>query len=430
MLKKVNPRLPDHDTCQRSLDWLYTDIEKWFQSHVPDHGHLWMADDDLNGLSSRFPSPSAKVEIIFTGSFLMKFLESGHWPFQDFRIWVLSERVKEIFINLFQLPASEIGVIGRKVHAKKSLGENFVYAGRLSRGKNIPGMLRFVSELQKIRPNVTLDIFGAFDDFPDESLGRYVAGDLRDEVMALVDNLPWTSTPVFHGDVPQDKWPLIQKPSPTFISFSSSMYEDYGTAAEIACRKGWPCFVSNWGGHSEASAWHIPFYEIPQWFELPVLQNLKANHLAEKFNQNGFSFSGKDPGFIPGKSTQLQTARNSFILHSPEALLCLRNKMYLYADTTKGSAFFREYRFCMSGNSRGKNLLISNDQSDEEILIPETSGEIETTTVRDALSPFFLKRLSGYQRIHVCTGKEEGEKIVQYLKTTLQLPTEIILWTR
>lgn len=349
--RKINPDTTDADTCQKSLDWLGNEVTEWLRTNVPDHGEIWFADDNST-LGSRFPSESAKVEIIFTGSFFLRFLESGLWPFRNQRIWVLSQRVKDIFVHLFGISQEEIGVIGRPVKKENHPGHNFVYAGRLSFTKNIPGLLHFISELQKVSPEATLDVFGEFDTFPDESLGRFAPFNLKENVMDLMSKLHWTNRPVFHGEVAQNEWPLVNRKNPAFISFSTLMYEDYGTAVEIATRRNWPALISDWGGHAEASGQHVPVSLLPEAFMPEEIQALKAKRLVTQFMDGKFNFRSCDPAYIPVTCKTLQIARNEFMAKSsPEILLCFREEMSFFADTEKGQKIFRSYRQRMAGGA-------------------------------------------------------------------------------
>ncbi len=349
--RKINPDTTDADTCQKSLDWLRVEVTDWLNTNVPDHGEIWFADDS-SSIVSNFPSAGSKVEIIFTGSFFLRFLESGMWPHWNQRVWVLSQRVKEIFVHLFGMPQEEIGVIGRPVKKEVTPGQNFIYAGRLSFTKNIPGLLHFVSELQKISPDATLDVFGEFDTFPDESLGRFAPFSLKENVMNLMTKLHWNRRPVFHGEVPQNDWPLVDRQNPAFISFSTLMYEDYGTAVEIATRKNWPALISDWGGHAEASGHHVPVSLLPETFMPEEIQALKAKRLVTQFMDGKFLFRSFNPASIPATCKSLHKARNEFMgAAGPEILLCFRDEMSFFADTQKGQKIFRSYRKIMAGGA-------------------------------------------------------------------------------
>ncbi len=248
------------------------------------------------------------------------------------------------------MPADEIGVIGRPEKKIVKPGNNFVYAGRLSFTKNIQGLLLFISELQKVSPDTTLDLFGEFDNFPDESLGRFHPFSMKDSVMELIAKLPWSHKPVFHGEVPQSEWPKLKRTHPAFISFSTSMYEDYGTAVEIATRKNWPALLSDWGGHAESSGFHIPPRMIPEAFLPENIQVLKAQRLVTQFLEGKFSYRSIDPKFIPESCKSLSQARVHFMTKTgPEILLCFREEMSHFADTPKGQNIFKAYRQLMAG---------------------------------------------------------------------------------
>lgn len=154
------------------------------------------------------------------------------------RLWTFSPRIKAFLIDVYQMKSEEIGIIGRFPSSKKPSAPDFnqtvnlVYAGRLSLTKNITSLIRLTSLLQThFKRDVTLDLFGKTDNFPDESIGRFTDFSMNEEIEELIKRLPWKNKPVIHAPVPQHEWLNINRPHPLFISLSSSMYEDFGTAA-------------------------------------------------------------------------------------------------------------------------------------------------------------------------------------------------------
>lgn len=434
-IRKINPKIIPEDTCQKSLNWLETHVQSWLSANVKDVGEIWFADENATHLTSKFPKNTKNVEVVFTGSFLLRFLESGLWPFENYRIWVLSHRVKNIFVAMFHIPEERVGVIGRSLNydaKERPLGNNFIYAGRLSFTKNIIGLLHLVSCLQVDHAlDVTLDLYGAFDDFPDESLGRYLPINLKESVTSLIAGLPWTEKPVMHGEVAQGEWLKVNRANPTFISLSTSMYEDYGTAAQMAHEAGWPCLLSDWGGHSDASAYLMPTSLIPQTFENEGWLKRKAEFLAGRIKNKDLQLNKASQGFIPQKysAKELETSRNTFMKKwGPEILLCLREKMNFFADTPKGTEFFHHYRNHLSDRVQQKNLFIVNDLVFPIRLPRDLNSEFEMISLREVFNPFFLKRYHSYKRILLIEMNEEIPALMNFFKKILGLSIEIETW--
>lgn len=432
------------DPCQISLDWLEEFAQHWFTENVSNHGQLWFSDENVRGITKNFPNPHLPVEVILTGSFFARILESTFWNFDKFRLWTFSPAIKSFLTSILNIDPAKIGVIGRPCYQTPLFVPDFtqevnlIYAGRLSLSKNISALLRVVSLLQtKHNKKVTLDIFGEFDSFPDESLGKYQIPSLDELILKNFNELPWCEAPTFHGHVPAKDWINIKRLHPTFISLSTSMYEDFGTATQMAASRGWPSILSSWGGHKSAqNSILIPSYLIPQEAEPTFIQNAKSQEMAKKLSSNTFEFftNQKDSNFIP----QSYFERESFqqLIHyfiknnSPEILFCFREKMTEFADTAKGVSLFKEYRKCFAGDSTAHTAIVYDDSCNapviEGLTLPRETYEL--IAVRQLFSSFYLKELPSFKEIIFLNLNEEMTlRVSDFLTSTLSLNTPLFI---
>ena len=443
MIRKINPKIISSDICQTSLDWLEVHAKEWMKENVSDHGRIWFPDENTLGLTDNFPKEGELVEVILTGSFFVRLLEAKLWPFKNMRLWTFSPRIKSFLIDAFQMKPEEIGVIGRYPSLKQPLPPDFtqtvnlVYAGRLSLTKNITTLLRLTSLLQThFKRDVTLDIFGKTDNFPDESIGRYSDFSMDQEIEELIQMLPWNKQPVFHGKVPQYEWLNLNRPQPVFISLSSSMYEDFGTAAEIASQQGWPSLLSNWGGH--ASANHtllVPMHLVARTHEPVFLQNYKTLALAAKLSENALPFRAtqNEPGFIAttilNQSSFYNSLDNFLKKWGPEILLSLREKMSTFADSPKGIEFFKNYHASFAPESYQVAWIINDLAPMTDTKLPLQEEAFEVIYLRELFNPYFLKRILKFKKIVLFDLNDDQPKVHQYLKETLGLDTPLFIWS-
>jgi hypothetical protein len=440
MIKKIPLKAPPTDTCQVSLDWLQSYAAAWFKENVPNHGQIWFPDENILGLTTNFPKHHDHIEVILTGSFFIRLLESQLWPFKSFRFWVFSSRIRNFLIQEFNFSADVIGLIGRKAESRvpaltsqKSL--NLIYAGRLSLTKNITAIMRLVSHLQKNSArDVTLDIFGQPDDFPDESIGRYSSFSMSDVIGQLSTELDWSSPPVFHGYVEQSEWPRVKRANPIFISFSTSMYEDFGTAAQIAINAGWPCILSDWGGHADnPNSYLVPHSLIAQTREPRFIQESKTKLLANYILGLGESeqLSRGSESIIPLREIQreeLHLCLNKFLVGiGPTILFSLRERMSYFADLPKGMDFFSRYHQALR-NGLAREAIIVNDLVDtRNIKVNHNEHPFDVYFTREIFSHQSARRLSSYKKIIIYGSNSECKSVLAYLRNIIGEEIEIHL---
>lgn len=445
MIRKINPKIIYPDICQTSLDWLADHATKWLKENVPQHGRIWFPDENTQGLTEKFPKDDELVEVVLTGSFFIRILEAKLWPFKNMRLWTFSPRIKAFLIDVYQMKSEEIGIIGRFPSSKKPSAPDFnqtvnlVYAGRLSLTKNITSLIRLTSLLQThFKRDVTLDLFGKTDNFPDESIGRFTDFSMNEEIEELIKRLPWKNKPVIHAPVPQHEWLNINRPHPLFISLSSSMYEDFGTAAEIASHHGWPSLLSNWGGHGSAN--HnllVPMHLVARTYEPVFLQNYKTLTLATQLIDNSLPFlssSHAEPGYVPDRiwdKQSLGTTIDDFIkCWGPGVLLSLREKMSTFADTPSGIELFKKYHAFL-GPEKTQIAWIINDLAPlPDFKLPLEDKAFEVIYLRELFNPYFLKRIADFEKIVLFDLGEDLSRVVRFLREVHGLSTPLFIWSK
>jgi len=446
-LLKVHPHIPTTDLCQKSLDLLEDAINVWFARKGIQADRVWYADRESDGRTSDFPKTNTSVEIVLTGSFLHRLFEAPLWPFQEFRIWVISSRVRNILIKQFGFNEGKIGLIPASelkpllnhhqlpagTVQSDSLPREWIYAGRISAGKNILGLLETVSFLQiEHKIPIQLTLFGKFEESKDPSFGRYQDFSNESLIMNAFQNLPWTLRPIFHDEVAQYEWLKGCNENHALVSFSTHMCEDFGTSPWIAKSRGLTCILSDWGGfadHIGDRVHHIPTRMIPQTYDNKILRLSKARALAQLLAHatppvSSPSLSGETPR--PFTKTEFLAPLQKFIDHYyPEVFMMVRNYFDRFADSAKGKSFFLEYRFIMAGGVFSDHIYAINETTpdtfatqkvcDAILMNQKNNITIEFVPTVNLLSKFFLENIDQYKKISIVNDSPGNQKIQELL---------------
>lgn len=138
----------------------------------------------------------------------------------------------------------------KDVELPKEKPGQFVYAGRVSFGKNILQLMSQFHRVQQIHPEHTLDIYGGFD-----SIGYLFHGlrphedSLKREFFKLIDMSKGKIR--YHGEIAPEK--LAQKLVLYKYLISASLYhdEDFGLIVPQAMACGVTPIITNWGGYRD-----------------------------------------------------------------------------------------------------------------------------------------------------------------------------------
>lgn len=126
----------------------------------------------------------------------------------------------------------------------------FLYAGRISYGKNILQMMNTFIKASQVNPSISLSICGDFD-----SIGfrftkyRFSREYIKKEFFKLIDASKGKIR--YLGFIPMDQMPALYAKHQYFVSMSTYQDEDYGLAvAQSICSSCYP-IVSAWGGYRD-----------------------------------------------------------------------------------------------------------------------------------------------------------------------------------
>ncbi len=248
---------------------------------------------------SKFSKSSEAKNVVLFGDFLKSLANSRSWQGESFRLWTLSHSVKKVCTDLIGIPEETIGVIPRlelfparrpfRIFPKNKSEWVLVYAGRFSFAKNLTMLARVVSLLQtKYHEKVKLVLIGRFDSFGRDDRAIYHRPRFETEFKQLCASLPWTIPPRFLAPKKAEKWTKIPLKNPVFVSLSTSPEEDFGVSLAQARAEGWPCVLSDWGGHRDVIGPHvlrIPESALGDPRTAEVLQSARAEVIAQMIHE-------------------------------------------------------------------------------------------------------------------------------------------------
>jgi len=251
------------DPCITSVDMLEKRSRKYLSEKL-GLANLWFTDHSSGTNSKQLKNISndEAINTVLFGDFFRRFFESGNWPFDNYKIWLLSHSCKRVMENLFHIESDKIGVIPRYElfpHSKAEVPNpnekiELIYSGRISATKNIEFICAITSYLQTSENlNVSLRIFGHYDDEFHENYGRRIHKNYQEKLENFISTLSWSEKPIFEGRKKPDEWVMGNFKQPVLINMSNYFCEDYGVAVAQAQEKGWPVLLSEWGGHLDVT---------------------------------------------------------------------------------------------------------------------------------------------------------------------------------
>lgn len=334
----------------------FNDLRQRFQQYMgPD---VYLMDDERE-LAKRAYETTDQANIVLFGSALFRLLESGSWPFRSQKIFVLSRVLKDFLVDWFQFKPDEIGLISRadlyplkSAKLKSSRGIQFVMAQRLSRSKRAELILAFVSYWQNnVDATASLLIAGSFDEhtntFDDDDQKDY-----EQYFKQILNQLPWTIPPAYLGD--RADWFEMPLSNPCYCNFSQYDLEDFSVALSEALTKGWPVFLSAFGGLLDVQGEGI--YHWPQTL-LATQEDLstagaKLSEYFQRAIQQPKDARSYSPSFMPQVVDQ---ARLSELRHQALSQLgwsfhfLLKGMRAEFGLTPQGQTLIKKYRAYMRG---------------------------------------------------------------------------------
>lgn len=180
-------------------------------------------------------------------------------------IWVLSSSHALLLSRFHKIPIEHIGIIPRYElfslgKYKKSNVKNYdksfslISSASISKNKNFEFCVKVMSHAQKVSiQNIECFVCGPNMEY-----------DLN-QVKNIVSKYVWKHEPKLLGDIGTN-WADHDYRNPILLSFSTSIYEDYGVSIAQAQAKGWPVVISDWGGHRDVQGKYV--IKIPyKWIE-------------------------------------------------------------------------------------------------------------------------------------------------------------------
>lgn len=247
------------DPCQVSVDVLRSRCRQFFaREKAIGARSIWFADHFRD--PPKVP-PGGVLDVVLFGSFVRRFLESGNWTADHYRLWCLTPAVRDVMVKVMGVPASAVGVIPRarlesKPKATKlpSLSKPFtlVFGGRLSASKNLELLIRTVHALQtEWDLDVELVLSGDFDDRMHPDRGTWRDEDYAGQTKSLIASLEWRRPPRLRHGLGPKNWIRQFYVRPVYVNLSTYVYEDFDVSLSQAREAGWPAIVSDWGGHRD-----------------------------------------------------------------------------------------------------------------------------------------------------------------------------------
>ncbi|MFM6929778.1 MAG: hypothetical protein ACKOX6_15015 [Bdellovibrio sp.] len=459
MSLKVSPLEINEDLCKTSIDILIEKCTEWFHQKQID-GPLWFADS-----AQVFPHQSENpVNIVLFGGFMKRYLESGNWFFANARIWVLSASVQKVLSQLLGVDPIHIGIIPRYELFPKTSSNlpfpridklaTFVFAGRISSVKNIKMLLETVSALQADNRMVHLVLIGAYDNQTHYDHGRFDLVNYQNEIEQLIQRLPWQTPPVVKPKTASNQWHLDEIINPIYVNFSTFMCEDFDVSTAQVQSLGWPCLLTDWGGHQEVTGDNvlkIPPSSVAHDHEPDPVRQIKAKALAKSLTQlrpqQHSTTNDRTAATLPKPISQedLDVCRRRFISRNKEHISCAyREGLDSFADTPTGKRFFASYRALFSGPSESNSsiCILINDLHKsknpylaeafsvcEKILSRFEIRPLKFISLRDLFAADSLKKIAASNLFIVPFMSEEIAPILSHFITHLN-PEKMIVVSR
>lgn len=268
-----NVSWPSHDLLQPACSqWVRARCQQtpWFPGPLRD-----------NTLP---PLDSEILDVVLFGDFVDQLARFRTWPLRSsYRLWVLGRAVQKVCVEILGFAESEVGVIPRyelfpaspapREFPLKEDAFTLVYSGRFVSNKNFDLFLRTASALQTRYGMKSMKVRGAgFYPFSPEVLSAQFA--------YLILKLPWVDPPVLHTNLGTLDWVSAFPEQPVLLSLSSHRREDFGVSVAQAQAAGWPCCLTEWGGHRDVTG--------PNVIKIPAaLAPTSARAINETFDVSG-----------------------------------------------------------------------------------------------------------------------------------------------
>lgn len=455
------------DPCQVSVDILRHRALVFLKKKVKAK-HVWFADHYKEMPEAR---PGEVVDVVFFGSFVRRFLESGNWPEGRYRFWCLTGSVKSAIASLLLVPKTAVGVIPReeifappKKVAKLPKSDHamtFVFGGRLSATKNLELLVRVVNRLQLGHGlDVSLVLSGDFDDRNHPDRGIWEGERYSEKLKSLISSLEWKSKPLFKHRLGPNNWTEQAYVNPVYVNLSTYLYEDFDVSLAQARARGWPAIVSDWGGHRDVveseSVMKIHPAMIGHSHEATELTRLRAEAIAiwidARLSRKAVFESEVAPraSYVEPEvvsSRAIDESRRKFLrLLGPGGLTLQRRGLDGFSYEDASEKFFASYRACFAAPLRGSAVaVLVNDLHASDVRsvaeIPHVceaimrdpsraKSQIVLVPVNEALHPMHAFVFARAKEILVPFESRHLAPLVRHWREDLEVPGKILAVSR
>lgn len=347
----------EFDSAFESINFLQKIVGDYLQSTY-GYSNLFFPDAYLDSFENI--NCEEIVDVILLGSFARSFLESGNLPFKKIRFWCVSQSVKNALVSIFKISSENIGLISREhllknPSVKKEINPtkvvNFVYAGRLCPAKNIELLIETVNALEhNYQKEIQLHLIGDFDHQEKIYVKSVADHNYEESIKKLISQMSWKNRPVIYKKEPQAEWMNKFKDNQVFVSLTTNVFEDFGVSVFQVQKLGWPCILSDWGGHKEVASSNIlkiPYSYLSQMKEDKFKASILSKFINENFYSNNFTNKIITTNVESPKSLtmdEFDLIRKSFMLeYGPQINLVLREKWNELILTKNGIRFYCQY---------------------------------------------------------------------------------------
>ncbi len=421
MMSRIPRHYPLWDDCNTSMNILYERIEKYFQEH---HFHFKnrLYSDFYKGVDLCWESNEV-VDVITFGDTIRKIFQSGNLVQSDLRFWNICEAFRKLQNDLIYNGQNIVNVIEREslfesqdsTNVDLSKPIDLIYAGRISRQKNIGMLIRFNEQLNREGIPSRLHLFGSYDNRYHEHLGRQRYSNYETELASLISKCRYK--PQFYGRVGKNEWLERDYDQPIAVSLSTFIGEDFGVSLAQARERGWPVLCSYFGGHKDIRGnqiAHVPSFYCQGELLPEQMKNALIERAVMAFKDEGFRLH--DPSIGPNYSLNLYETicleeidryRRELAKTIGSSLYWLNlESMDNFADTQNGSLFIRKCLYYLESEGvEGEHVFVLSrnfSDSDNEFLreqLKKTSSSVklyflneDEISFKDNL--FLLKRAS------------------------------------
>lgn len=427
-MKKIPRHYPLWDDCNTSMEILWERCESYFKSHHPEIKLRFYSD--FNKGADQEWNKNETLDVITFGDTIRKMFQTGIYPQTSIRFWSIGSDFRDIqnklvyqgkdVVNL--IPRNELFKVGESESVNFNTPIDLVYAGRLSRQKNVDMLILFNEGLNEEGIHTRLHLFGDFDIRFHEDLGRQQGFSFKEYLLGLIEQCKYQ--PKLYGHIGKEEWLQTKFNQPVAISLSTFIGEDFGVSLAQSIEKGWPVIASEFGGHKDITSNNLCY--IPSWLcngtFLPLsIKKELVKRIVQKIKDSGFQkVSGPEieNSLITLSHEELDRTRREMVEKIGSSTVWLNSdSLENFADTRQGGLFLRKCKDILETKGEEVLLIYPKDftELDEEFLIEklktiDPQKKLHFINEAETSYPDNLLLLKRSQKAYCCPSVSEKTK--------------------